>query len=117
MPATYSSDTLIWIVMVLGSSVGRTTCVSDITQGANLVPAFFGRLNMNDSRRNFLAVSAGAVAACAGLAVIALPAIADIDPIFAAIDDHRETYTAMEKAEDDYNADPERKRKALSRIG
>jgi hypothetical protein len=31
------------------------------------------------------------------------------DPIFAAIDEHREAYTAMEKAEDDYNADPEEK--------
>jgi hypothetical protein len=31
------------------------------------------------------------------------------DPIFAAIDAHRATYTAMERAEDDYNADPEEK--------
>jgi hypothetical protein len=45
---------------------------------------------MNDSRRHFLAISAGAVAACAGLAVIALPAIANADPIFAAIEAHRE---------------------------
>jgi hypothetical protein len=28
------------------------------------------------------------------------------DPIFAAIDAHRATYTAMERAEDDYNKGP-----------
>lgn len=39
---------------------------------------------MNDSRRSFLAISA-----CAALAVTALPAIAQTDPIFAAIDEHR----------------------------
>jgi hypothetical protein len=31
------------------------------------------------------------------------------DPIFAAIDVHREAYTAMEKAGADYDADPEEK--------
>jgi hypothetical protein len=40
---------------------------------------------------------------------IAIAAPADVDPIFAAIDTHRATYTAMERAEDDYNADPEEK--------
>jgi hypothetical protein len=49
----------------------------------------------DNSRRAFLAISAGAVAACAGLVVIALPAMADADPIFAAIDAHREAVTTF----------------------
>jgi hypothetical protein len=53
---------------------------------------------MNDSRRRFLAISAGAVAACAGLAVIGLPAIADADPIYAAIEAHREASRAYDAA-------------------
>jgi hypothetical protein len=51
----------------------------------------------NSTRRHFLAISAGAVAACAGLAVIALPAIA-ADPIYAAIEAHREASSAYDAA-------------------
>jgi hypothetical protein len=36
-------------------------------------------------------------------------AIGAADPIFAAIDDHREKYTAVGEAADDYDADPEEK--------
>jgi hypothetical protein len=49
-------------------------------------------ITVKTDRRHFLAVSAGAVAACAGLAVIAPPA----DPVFAAIDAHRAAVTALE---------------------
>jgi hypothetical protein len=49
----------------------------------------------------------GAVAACAGLPLTVLPAIADADPIFSAIDAHRKAYAEMEKAGDDYDASPE----------
>jgi hypothetical protein len=53
---------------------------------------------MNDSRRHFLAIAAGAVAACAGLAMTALPALADVDPIFAAFDAHRAACAAFDTA-------------------
>ena len=49
---------------------------------------------MIDGRRNFLTNTAGALAALTGLA-LASPAIASHDPIFAAIDAHREAVTTF----------------------
>ena len=47
------------------------------------------RITITD-RRSFLAITAGAVAACAGLF-----AMAAVDPIYAALDAHREAATAF----------------------
>jgi hypothetical protein len=49
---------------------------------------------MIDGRRKFLTKTAGALVALTGLA-LASPAIAGRDPIFAAIDAHREAVTAF----------------------
>ena len=46
------------------------------------------------------------LAAAVGLAATVAAPI-NVDPIFAAIDVHRDKYADMEKAEDDYNADLE----------
>jgi hypothetical protein len=55
-----------------------------------------------DRRKLLLAAAAGLAATTTAGIAIAAPINADL--VFAAIEAHREAYTAMEKAEADYNA-------------